>query len=71
MNWLDPPHEQEEASVDENDGADESTLNYWAHRLLPLHDPSPSFSMEGMQEMETGREVVFVACNRVGVEEGT
>ncbi|KAJ9114706.1 hypothetical protein QFC22_005582 [Naganishia vaughanmartiniae] len=67
---------------DDDVGPEMSTLNYWAHRLMPLHDPAPTYaapsrssssSMGGMpgEEEKKGREVVFVACNRVGTESGT
>ncbi|CAK9786263.1 carbon-nitrogen hydrolase [Cutaneotrichosporon oleaginosum] len=77
MNWLDPA-EQDDSDSDEDDGLavpprdpnapSESNLNYWAARLAPLHDPTPRYD-EGTPA--AGREVVFVAANRVGTEEGT
>lgn len=70
MNWLDPPREPGD-EVGDTDGPEESTLNYWAHRMTPLHDPSPSFEVAEVNQVESETEVVFVACNRVGVEEGT
>ncbi len=69
MNWLDPPREPGD-EVEDTDGPEESTLNYWAHRMTPLHDPSPSFEVAEVNQVESETEVVFVACNRVGVEEG-
>lgn len=47
-----------------------STLNYWAHRLMPLHDPAPGYRAAGEGTAQAGKEVVFVACNRVGTESG-
>lgn len=84
MNWLEPPAEPPlPASSSPNDDEDHdqvpegspdmSTLNYWAHRLTPLHDPAPSYSVEGVVELGgggRGKEVGFVGCNRVGVERG-
>lgn len=78
MNWLEPPQEPpddaaavEEATKSTDDGPEMSTLNYWAHRLNPLHDPSPGYSASaGPTGQSTGKEVVFVACNRVGTESG-
>lgn len=61
----------------------ESNLNYWAARLTPLHDPTPGYGAalagSGPQDAAqmpnpgaagAGKEVVFVACNRIGTEEG-
>lgn len=82
MNWLDPG-EQENDSDSEDDEDDvprrdpeapsESNLNYWAARLTPLHDPAPSYSApaQAPEEPSPHKEVVFVAANRVGTEEGT
>ncbi len=77
MNWLQPPDEPAEGvalpAIEENDGPEESTLNYWAHRLMPLHDPAPAFASrpDEPNEVRAGsKEVIFVACNRVGLEEG-
>lgn len=74
MNWLQPPSEppSEESPVDP-EAPSESNLNYWAARLTPLHDPTPGYetTMTERAEPKMGKEVVFVACNRVGVEEGT
>lgn len=79
MNWLQPPQEppdDEEATREAANATDEgpelSTLNYWAHRLTPLHDPSPGYSASTEPRRQSpGKEVVFVACNRVGTESGT
>jgi protein N-terminal amidase len=79
MNWLQPPREPPddaaavaEAENSTDEGPEMSTLNYWAHRLNPLHDPSPGYSASaGPEGQSGGREVVFVACNRVGTESGT
>ena len=54
-------------------GPDIATLNYWASRLTPLHDPAPGYSPDGTRDDQgegRGNEVVFVSCNRVGVEKG-
>jgi protein N-terminal amidase len=73
MNWLQPPSEppSEESPVDP-EAPSESNLNYWAARLTPLHDPTPGYetTMTERAEPRLGKEVVFVACNRVGLEEG-
>jgi len=69
MAWVqvgEPPEDPE--SPDEN-APRESTLNYWVSRLQPLHDPSPGYDSSGAAAGE-GKEVLFVSCNRVGVEEG-
>ncbi|KAJ9095679.1 hypothetical protein QFC21_005551 [Naganishia friedmannii] len=85
MNWLDPPQEppddplsveaaQDRAPSPDNDdlGPEMSTLNYWAHRLMPLHDPAPTYPAHAdSSSTSKGKEVVFVACNRVGTEQGT
>lgn len=79
MNWLQPPQEPpddaaavHEAEDSTDEGPEMSTLNYWAHRLNPLHDPSPGYSASaGPEGQSGGKEVVFVACNRVGTESGT
>ena len=47
-----------------------STLNYWAHRLMPLHDPTPGYTPDGTKDVQPGKDVVFIACNRVGTERG-
>ncbi len=76
MNWLDPPAEPPETATPQDPLApSESNLNYWAARLTPLHDPTPTYSSGSAADGEEattadGREVVFVSCNRVGVEEG-
>ncbi|TXT06032.1 hypothetical protein VHUM_03505 [Vanrija humicola] len=84
MNWLDPGEQDDSDSDDDADDADrvpkrdpeapsESNLNYWAARLTPLHDPAPSYSgpTQAPEEPAAHKEVVFVAANRVGTEEGT
>lgn len=75
MNWLDPPVEPPNVAPPQDPEApSESNLNYWAARLLPLHDPTPTYSSpkpDADVEVDgNGREVVFVGCNRVGTEEG-
>jgi protein N-terminal amidase len=71
MNWLDPPQDDAPTEADGTDGPEESTMNYWAHRLAPLHDPSPVFdSQHASESVHDGKEVIFVACNRTGTEEG-
>lgn len=76
MNWLDPPVEPPNVPEPQDPEApSESNLNYWAARLLPLHDPTPTYSSPkpdaDVEVNGNGREVVFVGCNRVGTEEGT
>ncbi|BEI89184.1 uncharacterized protein CcaverHIS019_0205460 [Cutaneotrichosporon cavernicola] len=81
MNWLDPAEQDHDSDSDEDDGLavpprdpnapSESNLNYWAARLAPLHDPTPRYSEGGAVEPAAGKDVVFVAANRVGKEEGT
>ncbi|BEI81389.1 hypothetical protein CcaverHIS002_0205490 [Cutaneotrichosporon cavernicola] len=70
MNWLDPAEQDHDSDSDEDDGL-ASNLNYWAARLAPLHDPTPRYSEGGAVEPAAGKDVVFVAANRVGKEEGT
>lgn len=85
MNWLDPGEQDDSDSDDEAlavpprdlNAPSESNLNYWAARLAPLHDPTPRYMTEGEAgeagpaEPAATKEVVFVAANRVGKEEGT
>lgn len=82
MNWLDPGEQDTDSDSDNDDGlavpprdpnaSSESNLNYWAARLAPLHDPTPRYSEGGgPAEPTAGKEVVFVAANRIGTEEGT
>jgi protein N-terminal amidase len=81
MNWLDPPAEPpgegddtaEAAPPKDREAPSISNLNYWAARLTPLHDPSPSYgeAQGGDAASAQGKEVIFAGCNRVGVEEGT
>ncbi|WVF66248.1 hypothetical protein IAT40_000988 [Kwoniella sp. CBS 6097] len=76
MNWLSPPAEPpEEAPEEDPQAPSESNLNYWAARLQPLHDPTPGYatSAPGSEVADPvgGKEVVFVACNRIGTEEGS
>lgn len=80
MNWLSPPAEPpNDESAEDPEAPSESNLNYWAARLQPLHDPTPSYSSgvtggadpsSSEFENDKEKEVVFVACNRVGTEEG-
>lgn len=72
MNWLDPPVEPPNVAPPQDSNApSESNLNYWAARLTPLHDPTPDYaSSSDSSANATGREVIFVACNRVGTESG-
>ena len=75
MNWLDPPVEPPNLPEPQDQEApSENNLNYWAARLLPLHDPTPGYSTPTPERnVELGgeeKEVVFVSCNRVGTEEG-
>ncbi|WWC97394.1 hypothetical protein V866_004273 [Kwoniella sp. B9012] len=74
MNWLSPPAEPPEVTPEEDpESPSESNLNYWAARLQPLHDPVPGYTTPRNEVADPigGKEVVFVACNRVGTEEGT
>ncbi|WRT63449.1 uncharacterized protein IL334_000354 [Kwoniella shivajii] len=74
MNWLSPPAEPPNETPEEDpQSPSESNLNYWAARLQPLHDPVPGYTTprgEVSDPLE-GKEVIFVACNRIGTEEGT
>lgn len=73
INPEDPPPMSTDPDIPE-----ESTLNYWASRLRPLHDPAPGYmadpstseSLGQSEDGAEGKEVIFVACNRVGTEEG-
>ncbi|WVR03299.1 hypothetical protein IAU60_000290 [Kwoniella sp. DSM 27419] len=74
MNWLTPPAEPpNDRSPEDPQSPSESNLNYWAARLQPLHDPTPGYATPGgeLEDPVGGKEVVFVACNRTGTEEGT
>ena len=73
--WLAAPPADPAAPVDEAEDDDEhpdgpslDTLNYWAHRLTPLHDPPPPADPGAAQRRV--KETYFVACNRVGQESG-
>lgn len=57
MNWLSPPAEpptttpasggepsHPEEPPEDPEAPSESNLNYWAARLVPLHDPTPRYS---------------------------
>ncbi|WWC67031.1 uncharacterized protein I206_100938 [Kwoniella pini CBS 10737] len=74
MNWLSPPGEPPEdvPEQDPNEPSD-SSINYWASRLVPLHDPVPGYATprEETPNPMGGKDVIFVGCNRVGTEEGT
>lgn len=80
MNWLDPPPSpgDEPPQIDE-DRPSMSTLNYWAARCTPLHDPTPGYEQQADGKSQLGGisavsrkegEIIFVACNRVGKENG-
>jgi hypothetical protein len=70
MNWLDPPAEPPNVAPEmDKEAPSEHTLNYWAARLTPLHDPAPGY-FAAPSDVEGGKDVVFVGCNRVGTEEG-
>jgi protein N-terminal amidase len=75
MNWLDPPAEPPETGVVQDpESPSEANLNYWTMRLTPLHDPAPGYSWtrpSSSVDPSAGKDMVFVACNRVGTEEGT
>jgi len=75
MNWLESPVEPPNIPEPQDQEApSENNLNYWAARLLPLHDPAPGYSTPTPERnVDLGgeeKEVVFVSCNRVGTEEG-
>ena len=74
MNWLDPPAEPPETAVSQDpESPSEANLNYWTMRLTPLHDPTPRYSWTrppSSVDPPAGKDMVFVACNRVGTEEG-
>ncbi|WVO17638.1 hypothetical protein L204_105335 [Cryptococcus depauperatus] len=71
MNWLNPPGETPEGVLSEDpNGPSLANINYWAARLTPLHDPTPNYSDQEGLNADKGKEVVFVACNRIGEEEG-
>ncbi|ORY31960.1 carbon-nitrogen hydrolase [Naematelia encephala] len=74
MNWLDPPAEPPNIAPElDPESPSEHNLNYWAARLTPLHDPVPGYNTPtpSSETASGGREVVFVACNRIGTEEGS
>ncbi|RXK37312.1 protein N-terminal amidase [Tremella mesenterica] len=74
MNWLDPepPADSppEDYPIQNPDEPSKHNINYWLARLSPLHDPSPGYEAGPIVAGE-GKEVIFVACNRVGEEKGT
>lgn len=84
-NWLSAPPSDPSSDVpappDESpddqehpEGPSLDTLNYWAHRLMPLHDPPPllpEIREGGEGGARSGRETVVVVCNRVGTEAGS
>lgn len=84
MNWLDPAEQSDSSDEDSGDEGErpprhdpeapsEPNLNYWAARLTPLHDPTPVYDSAPTDDAspKTVKDVVFVAANRVGTEEGT
>jgi protein N-terminal amidase len=57
-----------------DDEPDNSTINYWCDRLLPFFTDSETYSNvfpTGTQNPEPKRNVLFVACNRTGIENGS
>ncbi|CAO3646268.1 unnamed protein product [Cunninghamella echinulata] len=58
MAWL---KSKQEEDGDDDGNSVMSTINYWALRLSPLIKESVS----------TGRNILFVACNRIGTERGS
>lgn len=85
MNWLDPGEDTDTSDEDVSDGEggvvrrfdpeapSESNINYWVARLTPLHDPTPVYDLLRGNDADPKavKEVVFVAANRVGSEDGT
>ena len=73
MAWLNPPAEPPNVEPEFNPSEpSEHTLNYWAARLQPFHDPTPKYHPElnATSVEKNSKEVIFVACNRIGTEEG-
>ena len=71
MAWLQPPIEPpDDTPTRDLLAPSEPTLNWWAGRLQPLHDPAPGYDSPTLVKPASGKEVIFVACNRVGTEEG-
>jgi len=74
--WLDSSMTGDE--MGDPDDADWNTLQFWASRLRPLWDKSPSTngsdSEEEAEEEEQpalgGEETIVVVCNRAGEENG-
>lgn len=76
--WLAAPPADPNATIDPDqaedddehpDGPSLDTLNYWAHRLTPLHDPPPPVDQDAPPRHR--KTTTFVACNRVGKESGS
>jgi len=71
MAWL--RNEDEDKSQSNDDEPDNSTINYWCDRLLPFFTDLETYSNvfpTGTQNPEPKRNVLFVACNRTGTENG-
>ncbi|RIA95910.1 carbon-nitrogen hydrolase [Glomus cerebriforme] len=57
-----------------NDEPSYSTISYWCDRLLPYFTDSEKYSIvfpTGSQNPRPKRNVLFVACNRTGTENGS
>jgi len=70
MAWLQSP--QDKSQSDDKPGY--STINYWCDRLLPYFTDSEAYCnifQTGSQNSGPKRNVLFVACNRTGTENGS
>ncbi|GES96651.1 carbon-nitrogen hydrolase [Rhizophagus clarus] len=74
MAWLQSScDESQSLNSDDNDEPSYSTINYWCSRLLPYFTDSEAYRnvfQTSPQNSGQKRNVLFVACNRTGTENG-
>lgn len=69
MAWL--QSSCDESQSHDNDEPSHSTIDYWCSRLLPYFTDSEEYYNVFPQNSEPKRNVLFVACNRTGTENGS
>lgn len=72
MAWLQSCDES--LRSDDNDEPSHSTIDYWCSRLLPYFTDSEEYYnvfQTSPQNSGPKRNVLFVACNRTGTENGS